>query len=327
MARLFRSIALLLFNVVAVVGLGAPRPAAALDYPNRAVKIIVSYPTGGATDILARLIARWLSDRLGQQFIIENRAGGDNNIGTEAAVRSPADGHTLFVANPANMINATFYKKLPFNFLRDMAPVAGIVRIPNVMVVNPAVPATTVAEFIAYAKANPGMINMASAGTGTSIHLSGELFKSMTGVDMLHVPYRGSAPAVTDLIGGQAQVMFDNLPSSMQHIRSGALRPLGVTTAERSDSLAQVPTIGETVEGYEASGIFAVTVPKDTPREIIDRLNKEVNAGLNDPKLKLRLLELGGVPLVVTPDELGRILAAETEKWATVVKVSGASVD
>jgi tripartite-type tricarboxylate transporter receptor subunit TctC len=299
----------------------------ALDYPNRIVRLIVSYPAGGATDILARLIGQWLSERLGQQFIIDNRGGGGNNIGTEAAINAPPDGYTLFLVNPANTINATLYKKLPFDFIRDIAPVAGIIRNPNVMVVNPAVPAKTVAEFIAYAKANPGKINMASSGTGTSIHLSGELFKALTGVEMLHVPYRGSAPAITDLLGGQVQVMFDNLPSAIQHIRSGGLRPLGVTTAARLDVLPDVPAVGEIVTGYEASGIFGLAAPKGTPKDIIDRLNKEVNAGLRDPKVKERLIELGGIPLPTTPEEFGKIIAEETEKWAKVVKFSGASVD
>ena len=322
MVHLARSIA---FAVcLALVAGGCAR---ALDYPNRVVKLIVSYPAGGATDILARLIGQWLSERLGQQFIIDNRAGGGNNIGTEAAINSPPDGYTLFLVNPANTINATLYKKLPFNFIRDMAPVAGIIRNPNVMVVNPAVPAKTVAEFIAYAKANPGKINMASSGTGTSIHLSGELFKALTGIEMLHVPYRGSAPAVTDLLGGQVQVLFDNLPSAIQHIRSGTLRPLGVTTAARLDVLPDVPAIGEIVTGYEASGIFGLAAPRGTPKEIIDLLNKEVNAGLKDPAVKERLIELGGIPLPTTPEEFGKIIAEETEKWAKVVKFSGASVD
>ncbi len=322
MVHLVRSIAL-----AVCLALFAGGPAWALDYPTRVVKLIVSYPAGGATDILARLIGQWLSERLGQQFIIDNRAGGGNNIGTEAAINSPPDGYTLFLVNPANTINATLYKKLPFNFIRDMAPVAGIIRNPNVMVVNPAVPAKTVAEFIAYAKANPGKINMASSGTGTSIHLSGELFKAVTGIEMLHVPYRGSAPAVTDLLGGQVQVMFDNLPSAIQHIRSGSLRPLGVTTATRLDVLPHVPAIGEIVTGYEASGIFGLAAPKGTPKDIIDLLNKEVNAGLKDPKLKERLIELGGIPLPTTPEEFGKIIVEETEKWAKVVKFSGASVD
>lgn len=330
MVRIVRSLALarLLALGLFIAALAGGLPAAqALDYPNHVVKIIVSYPAGGATDILARLIGQWLSEHLRQQFIIDNRPGGGNNIGTEAAAKAAPDGYTLFIVNPANTINATLYKKLPFDFIRDMEPVAGIIRNPNVMVVNPAVPAKTVEEFIAYAKANPGKINMASSGTGTSIHLSGELFKAMTGVDMLHVPYRGSAPAVTDLLAGQVQVMFDNLPSSMQHIKSGGLRALGVTTAKRLDVIPDVPAIGETVAGYEASGIFGLTAPKGTPREIVDLLNKEVNAALNDPKIKERLIELGGIPLPTTPDEFGKIIAEETAKWAKVVKFSGASVD
>jgi tripartite-type tricarboxylate transporter receptor subunit TctC len=302
-------------------------PASALDYPTRPIKWIVSYPAGGATDIVARLMGQWLSERLGQQVIVENRPGGGNNIGTEAAINSPPDGYTLFLVNPANTINASLYKKLPFNFVRDMAPVAGIIRVPNVMVVHPSVPAKTVAEFIAYAKANPGKVNLASSGNGTSIHLSGELFKAMTGVDMLHVPYRGSAPAVTDLLGGQVQVMFDNLPSSIQHIRSDKLRPLAVTTATRSEMLPNVPTVAETVPGYEASGIFGMGAPKGTPAEIIDKLNKEVNAGMADPKIKARLLELGGILIPTTPAEFGKIIADETDKWEKVVKFSGASVD
>jgi tripartite-type tricarboxylate transporter receptor subunit TctC len=327
MVRVVRSLILILTLYVVAAAM-APTTVFALDYPTRVVKIIVSYPAGGATDILARLIGQWLSDRLGQQFIIDNRAGGGNNIGTEAAINSPPDGYTFFLVNPANTINTTLYKKLPFDFVRDIAPVAGIIRNPNVMVVHPSVPAKTVAEFIAYAKANPGKINMASSGTGTSIHLSGELFKAVTGVDMLHVPYRGSAPAVTDLLGGQVQVMFDNLPSAIQHIRTGGLRPLGVTTATRIvDVLPDVPAIGETVEGYEASGIFGLAAPKGTPKEIVDLVNKEVNAGLNDPKIRARLIDLGGIPLVTTPEEFGKIIAEETAKWAKVVKFSGASVD
>ena len=301
--------------------------ASALDYPTRPVKWIVSYPPGGATDITARLVGQWLSERLGQQFIVENRAGAGNNIGTEAAINAPADGYTLFLANPANTINASLYKKLPFNFLRDMTAVAGIIRVPNVMVVHPSVPVKTVAEFIAYAKANPGKVNMASSGNGTSIHLTGELFKAVTGVDMLHVPYRGSAPAVTDLLAGQVQVMFDNLPSSIQHIKGGKLRPLGVTTAKRSEILPDVPTIAETVPNFEASGIFGMTAPKGTPPEIVALLNKEVNAGLNNPTLKARLIDLGGILMPTTSAEFGKVLEEETAKWEKAVKFSGASVE
>ncbi len=320
------SVRCFLLLVVLAVTYASP-PAAALDYPARPVKWIVSYPPGGATDITARLMGQWLSERLGQQFIIENRPGAGNNIGTEAAINSPPDGYTLFLTNPANTINASLYKKLPFNFIRDTAPVAGLIRVPNVMEVNPGVPVKTVAEFIAYAKANPGKVNMASSGNGTSIHLSGELFKAMTGVDMQHVPYRGSAPALTDLIGGQVHVMFDNLPASIEHIKAGKLRPLGVTTAKRSSILPDVPTIAETVPGYEASGIFGMSAPKGRPPEIIALLNKEINAGLADPRVRDRLIELGGIILSTTPEEFGKIVAEETEKWEKAVKFSGASVD
>jgi tripartite-type tricarboxylate transporter receptor subunit TctC len=302
-------------------------PAGALDYPTRPVHLIVGYPAGGTTDILARLVGQYLSERLGQQFIIDNRSGAGNNIGTEAVVGAAPDGYTLLLVNPANAINATLYEKLPFNFIRDIAPVAGIIRVPNVMEVNPAVPAKTVAEFIAYAKANPGKVNMASSGNGTSIHVSGELFKMMTGVDMLHVPYRGSAPALTDLMGGQVQVLFDNMPSSVEYIKAGKLRPLAVTTTARSDALPGVPTVAETVPGYEASAWFGLGAPKATPPEILDKLNAAVNAGLADPKLRTRLADLGGSMLVGTPADFGKIIAEETEKWAKVVKFSGARPD
>jgi tripartite-type tricarboxylate transporter receptor subunit TctC len=305
----------------------AAAPVSALDYPNRPVKWIVSYPPGGATDITARLLGQWLTERLGQQFIVENRPGAGNNIGTEAAINSPPDGYTIFLTNPANTINASLYKKLAFNFIRDTAPVAGIIRVPNVMEVNPSVPAKTVAEFIAYAKANPGKINMASSGNGTSIHLSGELFKAMTGVAMQHVPYRGSAPALTDLIGGQVHVMFDNLPASIEHIKAGKLRPLGVTTAKRSEILPDVPAVAETVPGYESSGMFGVSAPKGTPPEIIAILNREINAGLADPKVRTRLIEMGGIILSTTPEEFGKVVADETEKWEKAVRFSGASVE
>jgi tripartite-type tricarboxylate transporter receptor subunit TctC len=302
-------------------------PARALDYPTRPVHLIVGYPAGGTTDILARLVGQYLSERLGQQFIIDNRSGAGNNIGTEAVVGAVPDGYTLLLVNPANAINATLYEKLPFNFIRDITPVAGIIRVPNVMEVNPAVPAKTVAEFIAYAKANPGKVNMASSGNGTSIHVSGELFKMMTGVDMLHVPYRGSAPALTDLMGGQVQVLFDNMPSSVEYIKAGKLRPLAVTTAARSDALPGVPTVAETVPGYEASAWFGLGAPKGTPAEIVEKLNAAVNAGLADPKLKARLADLGGTMLVGPPAEFGKLIAEETEKWAKVVKFSGARPD
>jgi tripartite-type tricarboxylate transporter receptor subunit TctC len=301
--------------------------AAALDYPTRPVHIIVGYPAGGTVDILARLVGQYLSERLGQQFVIDNRAGAGNNIGTELVVNAAADGYTLLLANPANGINATLYQNLPFNFIRDIAPVAGIVRVPNVMEVNPSVPAKSVTEFIAYVQANPGKVNMASSGNGTSIHVSGELFKMMAHVDMVHVPYRGSAPALTDLMGGQVQVLFDNMPSSIEYLKAGKLRPLAVTTATRSDALPGVPTVAETVPGYEASAWFGLGAPKGTPKEIIDKLNAAVNAGLADQKLKTRLADLGGSPLAGTPAEFGALIAAETEKWAKVVIFSGARPD
>jgi tripartite-type tricarboxylate transporter receptor subunit TctC len=305
---------------------GVPQ-ARALDYPARPVHVIVGYPAGGTTDILARLVGQYLSERLGQQFIIDNRSGAGNNIGTEAVVNAAPDGYTLLLVNPANAINATLYEKLPFNFVRDIVPVAGIIRVPNVMEVNPAVPAKTVAEFIAYTKANPGKVNMASSGNGTSIHVSGELFKMMTRVDMLHVPYRGSAPALTDLMGGQVQVLFDNMPSSIEYLKAGKLRPLAVTTAARSDALPGVPTVAETVPGYEASAWFGLGAPKGTPAEIVDKLNAAVNAGLADPKLKARLADLGGTMLVGPPGDFGKLVVEETEKWAKVVKFSGARPD
>jgi tripartite-type tricarboxylate transporter receptor subunit TctC len=312
---------------LALLAVGGIDSARALDYPTRPVHVVVGYPAGGTTDILARLVGQYLSERLGQQFIIDNRSGAGNNIGTEVVVSAPADGYTLLLVNPANAINATLYEKLPFNFIRDIAPVAGIIRVPNVMEVNPAVPAKTVAEFIAYAKANPGKVNMASSGNGTSIHVSGELFKMMTGVDMLHVPYRGSAPALTDLMGGQVQVLFDNMPSSVEYLKAGKLRPLAVTTTTRADALPGVPTVAETVPGYEASAWFGLGAPKGTPAEIVDKLNAAVNAGLADPKLKARLADLGGTMLVGTPAEFGKLIAEETEKWAKVVKFSGARPD
>jgi tripartite-type tricarboxylate transporter receptor subunit TctC len=310
--------------LIAAAGAG---PARALDYPTRPVHWIVGYPAGGTTDILARLVGQYLSERLGQQFVIDNRSGAGNNIGTEAVVNAAPDGYTLLLVNPANGINATLYEKLPFNFIRDIAPVAGIIRVPNVMEVNPAVPAKTVAEFIAYAKANPGKVNMASSGNGTSVHVSGELFKMMSGVNMLHVPYRGAAPALTDLMGGQVQVIFDNLPSSIEYIRAGKLRALAVTTTTRSEALPGVPTVAETVPGYEASAWFGLGAPKGTPPEVVDKLNAAVNAGLADPKLKARLVDLGGAMLVGSPADFGKLIAEETEKWAKVVKFSGARPD
>ena len=287
---------------VALVGMPAARAA---DYPTHPVRIIVGYPPGGATDIMARLFGAWLSQKLGQQFFIENRAGAGNNIGTDIAIKAPPDGYTFLLANPANAINASLYKHLTFNFLRDTAPVAGFVRVPNVMEVNPSVPAKTVAEFIAYAKANPGKLNMASSGNGTSIHLSGMLFMNMTGVKMQHVPYKGSAPAFVDLLAGQVQVMFDNLPSSIGHIRAGKLRPLAVTTAVPSPELPGVPTVGATVPGYEASAFFGLVAPKGTPPDVIAKVNGLVNDALKDPGILGKLKDLGGIPIPGSPEDFG----------------------
>jgi tripartite-type tricarboxylate transporter receptor subunit TctC len=301
--------------------------AAALDYPTKPVRWIVGYPAGGSTDILARLIGQWLSARLGQQFIIENRPGAGNNLGTEQVVRAAPDGYTILLVNPANAINTTLYEKLSFNFVKDIAPVAGLIRVPNVMEVTPSVPAKTVPEFIAYAKANPGKINMASSGNGTSIHMSGELFKMMTSLAMQHVPYRGSAPMLTDLLAGQVQVTFDNMPSSIEHIRAGKLRALAVTTAMRSEALPDVPVVADFVPGYEASAWFGLGAPKGTPPEIIELLNKEVNAAVADPNIRARLADMGGMLINGTPAEFGKIIVEETEKWAKVVKFSGAKAE
>jgi tripartite-type tricarboxylate transporter receptor subunit TctC len=301
--------------------------ADASDYPNRPIRWIVPYPPGGSTDLIARIMGQWLSQRLGQQVIIENRAGGGNNIGTEAAIRAPADGYTIFLVNPANAINATLYTKLPFNFLDDMVPVGGIIRVPNVMTVTRKFPAKNIQEFIEYAKAHPGKVNMASSGSGTSVHLSGEMFKFMAGVDMKHIPYKGAGPAITDLIPGQVDVIFDNMPSIIGHIRSGEVRALGVTTTTRSPALPDVPAISEVVPRYEASAWFGASAPKGTPRYAIDRLNKEINAGLADPGLRAKLADLGGVTIPGTPEQFWALHRMETEKWAKIVKFSGAHVD
>jgi len=321
------SFARLLALALAGFTLAGTGSAGALDYPTRPIRWIVAYPPGGTTDILARLIGHYLSEKLGQQFIIENKPGAGNNIGTETVVRAPPDGYTVLLVNPANGINTSLYKKLSFNFPRDIAPVGGLTRVPNVMEVNPNVPAKTVAEFIAYAKANPGKVNMASSGNGTSVHLSGELFMAMTGVKMTHVPYRGAAPALTDMLAGTVQVLFDNLPSSIEHIKAGKLRALAVTTEKRSDALPDVPTVAETVPGYEASAWFGMGAPKDTPPEIIAVLNKAINEALADPNIKARLADFGGVPMGGTPADFGKIVVDETEKWRKVVEFAGASVD
>jgi tripartite-type tricarboxylate transporter receptor subunit TctC len=301
--------------------------ATAAEYPARPVRWVVGYPAGGTTDILARLIGHALSERLGQQFIIENKPGAGNNIATEAVINSPPDGYTVLLVNPANAINATLYPKLAFNFMRDTVPVGGIMRVPNVMEINPSIPAKTVAEFIAYAKANPGKLNWASSGNGTSVHLSGELFKIMTGVDLTHVPYRGSAPALTDMISGTVHVMFDNMPSSLPHIQAGKLRALGVTTAQRSEALPDVPTVGDTVPGYEASAFFGMAVPKGTSTEIVDKLNKEINAALADAAMQAKLAELGGMLIPGSPAQFGKVVSEETDKWAKVIKSGGVSLE
>jgi tripartite-type tricarboxylate transporter receptor subunit TctC len=322
-----RRAAMGIFAIGLAALIGPISGAAALDYPTRSVRFVVGYPPGGATDILARLIGQRLSERLGQQFVIENKPGAGNNIGTETVVNAEPDGYTVLLINPANFINASLYTTLNFNFVRDIAPVASFNRVPNVMTVAPDVPAKTVAEFIAYVKANPGKVNMASSGNGTSVHLSGELFMAMSGAKMVHVPYRGAAPAITDMLGNRVQVIFDNMPSIIGHIGAGGLRALAVTTAARSPELPDVPTVAETVPGYEASALFGMGAPKKTPPEIIAKLNKEINAVLAEPEIRKRLVELGGEPLIGSPEAFGAMIAAETEKWEKVVKFSGAKIE
>jgi tripartite-type tricarboxylate transporter receptor subunit TctC len=305
----------------------ASRLASAQTYPTRPVHVLVGFAAGGPTDILARLMGQWLSQRLGQPFVIENRPGVGGNLATEAAVNAPADGHTLLLVAPANTINATLYDKLSFNFMRDIAPIGSIMRSFYVMEVTPSLPVKSVPEFIAYAKAHPGEINMASAGSGTPQHVAGELFKLMTGVAMVHVPYRGSVPALSDLMGGQVQVMFDNMISSLELIRAGKLRALAVTTTARSAALPDLPTVGDFVPGFEASALFGLGAPRPTPADIVEKLNLEINAGLADPKLKARLAELAGVVLSGSPADYGKLIAEETEKWGKVVRFSGAKPD
>ena len=300
----------------------ASRIAWAQAYPTRSVRVIVTAPAGGGYDIVARLMSQFLSERLGQQFIVENRPGAGGNIGTETVVRADADGYTLLLVASANAINTTLYDKLNFNFIRDIAAVAGIISLPEVMVVNPSLPAKTVPEFTAYAKANPGKLSMASGGNGTPGHVAGELFKMMTGVKMVHVPYRGLAPALTDLLGGQVQVAFGSVPSSIEHIRTGKLRSLAVTTAMRTEALPDIPTVGEFVPGYEASFWYGVGAPKATPAEIVEKLNKEINAALSDHKVTARLADLGGTPMPMTPADFGGLIANETEKWGKVIRAA-----
>ena len=303
------------------------RVARAQAYPSRPVRIIVPFAAAGAFDIMARLIGQWLSERLGQPFVIENRPGAGTNIGTETVVKAPPDGYTLLLAGTPNAINATLYEKLNFNFIRDIASVAGISRAPLVMAVHPSVPAKTVPEFIAYAKANPGKISMASAGIGAPSHVSGELFKMMAGVNLVHVPYRGAGPALVDLLAGQVQVGFPSMPSSIEYVRAGKLRALAVTSATRSDALPDIPTVGEFLPGYEASASYGIGAPKGTPVEIIDMLNKEINAALGDPKMKARLADLGGTPLLGSAADFGKLIAEETEKWGKVIKALNIKAD
>jgi tripartite-type tricarboxylate transporter receptor subunit TctC len=303
------------------------RGARAQVYPSRPVRIIVPFPAAGLSDIVTRLVGQWLSERLGIPFVVENRPGAASNLGTEVVVNAPPDGYTLLNLSSANATNATMYEKLNFNFIRDIAPVASLVRFPYVLEVNPSVPIRTVPELIAYAKANPGKLSIASAGTGTPAHIAGELFKMMTGVDMVHVPYRGAALALTDLLGGQVQVMIDNMAASLEHIRAGRLRALAVTTASRLEMLPEVPTVGEFVPGFEASSMNGLGAPKRTPADIVDKLNKEINTALADPKIKARIADLGLTPLVGSPADLQKLIADETEKWGKVIRTAKIRAD
>ena len=313
---------MLLVSFACAVAIANVGNAWAQTYPSRPVRIVVGYSAGGGVDIFARLMGQWLSERLGQQFVIENRLGVGSNIATEAVVNAAPDGYTLLLVTPANAINATLFDNLKFNFIRDIIPVAGIVRMPVVMEVHPSFPARSVPEFIAYAKANPGKVNMASAGIGTPSHLAGELFKMMTGVDMVHVPYRGVAPALSDLLGGQVQVIFTSTASTIEHIRSGKLRPLAVTAAARLSALPDVPTVDESVPGYEASQWYGLGLSKDAPADIVEKLNAEINAALGDPKMKARLADLGGIGLAGSPADFGKLVAEETEKWRKVIRAA-----
>ena len=319
-----QSIGALCLILSSVVGIGS---AVAQTYPVRAVRVVVPFPAGGTADILARILGQRLHERLGQPFVVENKPGGASNIATREVINSKADGYTLLIATPTSAINAALYKRLPFNYIHDTVPVAGIALVPNVMAIHPDVPVKTIEEFIAYARGNPGKINMASSGHGTSIHLAGELFKAMTGIAMVHVPYKGSTPALTDLLGGQVQVMFDNLPTSIAHIRAGHLRALGVTTASRSPQLFDVPAIGEFVPGFEAASWFGLSAPKGTPAKIVEMLNAEINLALADPKIKARLEALGAMIFAVSPSEFGNFIQAETDKWRPLVTISGATLD
>ena len=315
------------FLPVCLALLVAAAPASAQDYPNRPVRWILGFAPGGPTDIVVRVVAQHLSEKLGQPFVVENRAGAGGNLAAQAVVNSPPDGHTVLAIAHVHAINATLYKQLPYNFIRDIIPVAGLVQMPNVLEVHPSVPAKTVPEFIAWLRANDGKISYASAGSGTSAHLATELFKAMTGVQLLHVPYRGSGPALIDMLSGQVTVIFDTLSSSIEHIRAGKLRAIGVTSAKRIEALPDVPTIAETVPGYEVTAWFGAGLPKGTPPAIVDKLNREINAALADPKIKARFVELGAVPFVATPAQMVTFVADETEKWGKAVKFSGATVD
>jgi tripartite-type tricarboxylate transporter receptor subunit TctC len=314
----------LLTSAAAVLAAAAlPRLAVAEDYPTRPVRIIAGFAAGGGVDVTARLIGQWLAERLGQSFVIENRTGAGGNVGTEAVVNAAPDGYTLLLATVPNAVNASLYEKLSFSFIRDTAPVAGIIRVPMVLLLNPSVPAKTVAEFIAYAKANPEKVNMASAGNGSAPHMAGELFKMMAGVDLVHVPYRGQGPALSDLLGGQVQVLFAATPGTTDYIATGKLRALAITTAVRANMLPELPTIADFVPGYEASQWYGISAPKNTPADIVGKLNREINAGIADPAMKARLAAIGGEPLPGSSAEFGRLISEETEKWAKVVRAAG----
>ena len=312
-------------KLAAVVAAAAavPQFASALDYPTRPVRIIAGFAAGGGVDVTARLIGQWLTDRLGQSFVIENRPGAGGNIGTEAVVNAAPDGYTLLLATVPNAVNASLYEKLNFNFIRDIVPVAGIIRVPMVILLNPSVPAATVAEFISYAKANPDKVNMASAGNGSAPHMAGELFKMMAGVNLVHVPYRGQGPALTDLLGGQVQVLFAATPGTTEYITTGKLRALAVTSASRAEMLPELRTVGDFVPGYEASQWYGIGVPRNTPVEIVDKLNKEINAAIADAGMKARFAAIGGEPLPGSPAEFGKLISEETEKWGRVVRAAG----
>jgi tripartite-type tricarboxylate transporter receptor subunit TctC len=320
--KLYRRKFLELAGAAAAVSVFSRRASAA-DYPTRPVRLIAGFAAGGGVDITARLIGQWLTERLGQSFVTENRPGAGGNIGTEAVVNAAADGYTLLLATVPNAVNASLYDKLNFNFVRDTAPVAGIIRVPMVILLNPSVPARTVPEFIAYAKANPGKVNMASAGNGSAPHMAGELFKMMAGVDLVHVPYRGQGPALTDLLGGEVQVLFATAPGTTDYIATGKLRALAVTTAARAELLPELPTVGDFVPGYETSQWYGICAPAKTPAEIVDKLNKEINAAIADPGMKARFAAIGGEPLPGSPTGFGTLIADETEKWAKVVRAAG----